>query len=111
LSHPDLALTGHLSGQAPVQAEGHIKGYPFYFRAKWDSWTFTVCLNGTGDPICIGPPSDEDGLFKDREHQGFYMGRHFPEAGYMRYDEAEALILSCAQLFLRQIVKCDVDKE
>ena len=29
-------------GSYPVQTEGTFHGYPFYFRARWGTWTFTL---------------------------------------------------------------------
>lgn len=37
----------YIGGNCPVQAEGFIGDKAFYFRARWDKWTFGV---GT-DPI------------------------------------------------------------
>ncbi len=31
-----------LGGNCPVQAEGLIDGEPFYFRARWDSWSLSI---------------------------------------------------------------------
>jgi hypothetical protein len=95
-----IALECLIEGQAPVQADGTVCGHPFYFRAKWDSWTFTACVNADIDPSCINPPTDENGFFWDREYRGFYLSAKFPQASTMRYDLAEAIIRDCAHQFL-----------
>lgn len=40
-------------GYAPVQATGYINGLPFYFRARWDYWTFAVPASPDGDPTKV----------------------------------------------------------
>lgn len=94
-----------LYGQAPVQAHGRVRGHPFYFRAKWSHWDFTVCVNADIDASCIQPKTDEPGFFDDREYRGFYLGGEFNEASYMRYDAAEAIMRNCVRQFLEALEK------
>jgi len=35
---------------APVQAEGTIRGKPFYFRARHGSWSFAAAKKPNADP-------------------------------------------------------------
>ena len=93
-------------GQHPVQADGQVQGHPFYFRAKWDFWTFTVCTNSDNEnvPSMIDPPEDEPGFFKDGEYEGFYLGGNFgseTDASYMDLDVAETIIRDSVQKFVQ----------
>lgn len=100
----ELGLTCDLAGQIPVQGEGEIQGYPLYFRAKWDCWTFRVALNGDINIATIIDPQDEQhGFFTDGEWQGYYLDGDYGEASYMRYDTAEALIRYCAKKFVHDL--------
>lgn len=98
-----IALDGEIAGQAPVQAEGRVRGHPFYFRAKWEHWTFTACVSADIDASCINPPTDEDGLFRDGEYRGFYLSGAYPGASFMRYDDAEAIIKRCSRRLLEAL--------
>lgn len=84
------------SPAAPVQAEGTIAGQPFYFRARWDEWSFAVSELSGLDPAAI-TSSDvwEDG--------GWFRGGTLPDpraASYMPIGEAEMLIQICAREYL-----------
>lgn len=98
-----LALIGDIAGQAPVQADGRVRGHPFYFRAKWEHWTFTACVSADIDASCINPPADEDGFFRDGDYRGFYLSGEYPEASFMRYDDAEAIIRQCGRRLLQAL--------
>lgn len=39
------------SGNCPVQAEGTIDGFPFYFRARGGSWKLSITCTPDGNPI------------------------------------------------------------
>lgn len=97
-------------GHHPVQAEGRVQGNPFYFRAKWDFWTFTVCTNSDNQeiPSCINPRQDENGFFEDGEYRGYYLSESFGSdtaASYMELDVAEAIIRDCVERFVEAL--CD----
>lgn len=103
-----LAFECTIYGHHPVQAEGRVQGHPFYFRAKWGFWTFTVCTNSDNQeiPSSITPPRDEPGLFDDEEYRGFYLSEQWgsdQEAGYMDLDTAEGIIRNCVQRFVEAI--------
>jgi len=95
-----IDLNGEIAGQAPVQADGRMWGRSFYFRAKWDRWSFTACVSADIDASWINPPKDEAGLFRDGEYRGFYLSGDYPGASFMRYDVAEAIIRQCGQRLL-----------
>jgi hypothetical protein len=103
-----LGFECEIYGQHPVQAEGRIQGNPFYFRAKWDFWTFTVCTNSDDQevPSCINPPQDKPGCFEDGEHRGYYLNEYFGSdtaASYMELDIAEAIIRDCVGQFVEAL--------
>lgn len=61
-----------LEGYCPVQGLGTVNGYAWYFRARWDGWTFEV-----NDKVIL---------------EGKYGTVN--EAGWMPYQAALALIAS-----------------
>ncbi|WP_422927250.1 hypothetical protein [Singulisphaera sp. PoT] len=103
-----LGLVCHIYGLAPVQADGRLAGHPFYFRARHDFWTFTLCTNADIDPSCINPPEENQvGLFRDGEYEGYELAGDYGsprghEASFMPYAEAERLIRECAARYLRE---------
>jgi hypothetical protein len=87
-------LQCRLYGQAPVQAEGTVIGKRFYFRARWDSWSFSVADSEDIDPVDVQLP--EQGFLRE----GQYGRRNGYDASRMKYDDAEAVIRQCAQEFV-----------
>lgn len=103
-----LDLACDIYGQHPVQAEGRVRGHPFYFRAKWDFWTFTVRTNSDNEdvPASISPTEEQNGLFDDGDHQGFFLSDAFGSdtaASCMDLDTAETIIRKSAQQFIEAI--------
>ena len=103
-----LDLACEIYGQHPVQAEGLVQGHPFYFRAKWDFWTFTVCTNSENPdvPSSLNPPEDKSGFFEDGIHEGFHLSEAFgsdTDASYMNLDIAENVIRDSAQQFVEAV--------
>jgi hypothetical protein len=80
-----------LGGMCPVQGEGTVDGFPFYFRARGASWSFSVA-DKDGDPVMNGPGED-----------GFHIAEPYgtwPEAGYMDIGIARAIIERSARKFV-----------
>jgi hypothetical protein len=103
-----LALACHLYGWCPVQGEGTIGDYPLYFRARGDSWSFTVVLvaNANPDDLASWMRPAADGFFDYAGRPGYELtGRYGSEfdAGYMPYDVAEKLIVACAKRFTKAL--------
>lgn len=73
----------YVAGECPVQAEGHINGKPFYFRARGDRWSIGI----GGEPVSAP------------EWEWTEMWGLWPSAGYMSNAEATALIMLSAQRF------------
>lgn len=42
-----LVIIDNVGGNCPLQAEGTINGLPFYYRARWDTWSIGI----GGEPI------------------------------------------------------------
>ena len=90
----DLVIDG-IGGNCPVQAEGMVNGVPFYFRARGDSWTFSV----GADPVGVSC-----GLSEGFHHEEEYGDGPY-DAGWMPVDEAEAFIRKGAELYLAALTK------
>lgn len=93
-----------LGGMCPVQAEGRMDGRPFYFRARWDSWSVGVAPVGGSfddaveaqmlvDPSCMGGWAYEE----DYGDGGGY------DAGWMTNREALEFIEQAAKRFRDEV--------
>ena len=76
---PDISIST-LGGNCPVQGEGTINGVPFYFRARWESWSLSI---------------GEDPLARTAWR---YEGIH-PDAGWLDEGTALGLLESAALLY------------
>ena len=88
----------HLSGRfsctaAPVQAEGSVEGRPFYFRSRWDEWTFAIANAPEADPVDICDSSQ--GFFRS----GIVAGGRYA-ASYLPLPDATEIIRRCAAEYL-----------
>lgn len=94
----ELNLKGKIQGPAPVQAEGTVNGFPFYFRARYDTWTFSISENPEVDPVDI--QMDEQG----KKYGFFAEGRVGNEwdyaASYLDDDKARHIIERCVSEYL-----------
>ena len=95
----DLKLNGKIYGAAPVQAEGTINGYLFYFRARWDTWTFSISENSDISPEDIDMP--EAG-----KKYGYFAEGHIGKeweylASYMDINMAKEIIVNCSTEYLK----------
>ena len=75
-------------GVCPVQAEGTINGYPFYFRSRHARWSLHVASSPSGDAL------DED---------AWTISEDYPMAGYATHDECIAFIERQAQTFTKTL--------
>lgn len=87
---PERDLEGEIYGQAPVQAEGTVRGHPFYFRARHDGWSFDIGPDPIGGTNVIFSRESDYG-----EPRGF-------EASWMEHDEALGFLLRCVDEFLAE---------
>jgi HEAT repeat protein len=79
-------------GVCPVQAWGTLLGFPFYFRARHEHWSFEVEAEHE-DPMSDALPQV---LFQREEAWG--EGEH--DAGYMPEEVAADLVVRCAWAFI-----------
>lgn len=76
-----------IGGNCPVQAEGHIGGQPFYFRARGTHWSIGIGGDVVGEP--------------DWYHEEEYPGGPFA-AGWMSETEARQFIRGAADRYLSE---------
>ena len=86
---------------APVQAEGTVRGKPFYFRARHSSWSFAAAMSPNLDPKALVLP--ERG-----SSEVFLIEGKFGKASYMSLSRAKKLIESCAEAYLREQAKSEI---
>lgn len=73
-------------GVCPVQIEGHIKGKPFYFRARGEHWSIGIGVEPIGSP-----------QWYRKEYYG-----EFPEAGWMPMHEAYDFLIDSAKRWIAE---------
>ena len=96
----DLNWKGRLDGPGPVQAWGTINGFSFYFRARWDDWSFAISENPAIDPVDIQmiEQGKEHGYFAE----GSLGGKHWEYlASYMEPSMAIDIITKCSIEYLK----------
>lgn len=84
------------SGTCPVQAEGTINGYPFYFRSRYMRWSIRVARNKDGDPF------DNDAWYYDEDYPSIEGEEHlrWVSVGYAAKEECIKFIERCAETFI-----------
>lgn len=103
-----------LFGNHPVQAEGRVLGHPFFFRAKYDFWDFTVvtsheCMAQASH--CDAPEMahgyfmviDEGEPEGHIEWQGYWLDGRYgsgTDAGNMDQVTASEIIEDCLKAFI-----------
>jgi hypothetical protein len=83
-----------IGGNCPVQAEGVIDGFVFYFRARGRAWSVEI-YDGAHEPWTTTQ------LYSDEPYA----------AGWMTEDEARAFIEKAAQWFRREREERSPDKD
>lgn len=82
----------------PVQYEGCVDGYWFYFRARWDGWecSFSDTLDHALDVTGLNdkPFSPRDAYFT-----GIWGTARGMDASHMDHQAAEAIIAGCIALW------------
>ena len=92
---PELDLRGQFySSESPVQAWGTVKGRAFYFRARYEHWTFAVSESPDIDPVDIQDAG-----------RGFYREERFGtrqfEASHIPLDVAAKIVEDCAREYVQ----------
>ena len=84
----ELIITNGPGGVCPVQAEGTISGYPFYFRSRHARWSLHVASSPSGDPL------DDDAwtIIEDYPLKGETEETRRVSAGYATKDECMRFI-------------------
>ena len=81
---------------SPVQAEGTVASRPFYFRARGNTWEFTVAERDGDDPAGLGEADVVAGRAWYRS--GTLPGRF--DASWMPIEDARSIINECARAYL-----------
>ncbi|OQP40992.1 hypothetical protein A4H97_15440 [Niastella yeongjuensis] len=95
----DLNLKGKIYGSAPVQSDGTINGFPFYFRARWDEWSFAISENPDISPVDIQliDAGKEYGYFAEGR-----IGKAWEYlASYMEVNMVKDIITKCTIEYLK----------
>ena len=79
----------YFGGYAPIQALGKVSNLNFYFRARWDTWTFEM-----GKPGVEVPALKDDDLLFTRE--GDFLPDDF-------HKEMAAVIVNCFREYFAEI--------
>jgi hypothetical protein len=74
----------HITGHCPVQSEGDVLGYDFYFRARFNSWSLTVYLEDS--------KYYEERKYGDDDSHG---------ASWMPIEEAAQIIVAALKRFVK----------
>ena len=86
------------SDPAPVQAEGTIAGHAFYFRARGETWAFTVAERPDDDPT--GLTEMDAAMGRAWYRSGTVPGRF--AASWMPRDQAVSIIKACAEAYVHE---------
>ena len=89
VENPQDKISFDLTGVAPIQAFGEISGRGFYFRARWDAWSFEV--------------DDDNGVLPSdggNSEEGFVCEDTYKNASYMPLREALKIIEQCIDEYL-----------
>jgi len=99
LAHPGQRvrlLVLYLDGDAPVQATGTVNDYPFYFRARGNTWRFAVAgIHGTHHDAIRVSTGEAMGFLLSRRY-----GRERHDASILSYELAMTFIQRCARAFV-----------
>ena len=96
MSHP-IVLIDSIGGNCPVQADGSINGFPFYFRARGDQWTLSIAHKESRDPVDVSCGFAEGWRYREAygEEDSF-------DAGWMEHEEALKFIHEAAEVFHKE---------
>ena len=94
IENAELGLIGTIYGLAPVQGKGTINGFSFYFRARWDEWTFAISEHSEIDPVDIQYAGQ--GIQYGYFAEGQYGKEWEYKASYMENDTVLDIIQRCS---------------
>jgi len=92
----EVIYTSEPAGTCPVQAEGTINGYPFYFRSRHARWSMRIASSKEGDPF------NNDALFIEEDYptKEDQAEHRRVSAGYASKEECTEFIERCAENFI-----------
>jgi len=94
-----IKFTNGPCGYCPVQAEGTINGYPFYFRSRHACWALHVASSPSGDPL----DDDAWSIIEDYPVTGVTKNLLL-DAGYATIPECVAFIKRQAKTFTKTLI-------
>jgi len=86
-----------LWGQCPVQAFGTVNGLPFYFHARFDTWTFAISATPDIDPVQVAI-ENAPGFRVQHVYRKRTRGRC--DASFMSHAQARVFIETTANYYL-----------
>ena len=105
---PNIEYDQEPSGNCPVQAEGRINGYPFYFRSRGGHWLLSIANTPDADPTryanCRVYQEEYRGVNRD-EPQEFHGHMVQFGAGWAEPNECKEFIQRAAKHLLLQSSK------
>ena len=93
----------YFGGMTPVQCWGSLSGRGFYFRARWDYWSFQVGEDGLLPVVSDEDERDLDFLLESSYGDGAY------DAGYMPFEDSRRIIADCIARYAADICGEDYD--
>lgn len=100
ISAPAKAPTVNITriyGYCPVQADGFIGELPFYFHARFDTWTFAISEAPDIDPVQVAI-GQAPGFRMQRRYRKRTRGKC--DASFMSHAQARVLIETTARYYL-----------
>ncbi len=95
MSDPQFTIE-FITTAAPVQAQGIVAGHPFYFRARWNEWTFSISEDPDVYPVDLDYP--EVGCYGFFRQGEYGAGKY--SASYMPLAEAGEIMERCIREYL-----------
>ena len=91
----------YITRASPVQAEGTVSGRPFFFHAKYHSWSFAVSERPGVDPVDIqiaDRAAEQGGWLRE----GTIGSPREARASYLSKEDADAIIQQCAEAYVAE---------
>lgn len=96
ISAPTVQIV-RIYGYCPVQADGFVNGLPFYFHARFDTWTFAIAQTPDIDPVQVAI-NNAPGFRMSRIYRKRTRGKC--DASFMSHAQAKVLIETTARYYL-----------
>jgi hypothetical protein len=100
----EIIYTNGPCGACPVQAEGFVDGFPFYFRSRGETWSLSIStsrdVDALDDENCLFYSEDYEG--KNRDLEASINDDYIFSAGYAERDECIEFIERAAKILLNK---------